>query len=103
MYRRTYDSELDKGLADFQNASPDAVVRSCGNRRIPGDGNLETQTTRLEQELLSKPEDFQLTAGAGIILGGRGQGLRIVDFDTGQQIGKPLNAQSAAQRAVKWT
>ena len=94
MYRRTYDSELDKGLADFQNASPDAVVRSGVNRRIPGDGNLRDPDNTFRARIIDNPEDFQLTAGAGIILGGRGQGLRIVDFDTGSN-------RQTAQRPIR--
>ena len=94
MYRRTYDSELDKGLTDFQNASPDAVVRSGVNRRIPGDGNLRDPDNTFRARIIDNPEDPQLTAGAGIILGGRGQGLRIVDFDTGSN-------RQTAQRPIR--
>lgn len=94
MYRRTYDSELDKGLADFQNASPDAAVRKGVNRRIPGDGNLRDPDNTFKARIIDNPEDPQLTAGAGIILGGRGQGLRIVDFDTGSN-------RQTAQRPIR--
>ena len=92
MFRKTYENELDKGLVDFQNASPNAVVRRDVNKRNP-DGSVDPNNT-FAAKVGDAPQDANLTPGGAVVIGGRGKGLRIIDFDSG-------NNREVLQRPIR--